>query len=385
MSSVNSLLQLFITAFHEKKLVKLTLGAKRIKAADLKNVFVKPVEIKAGYQLSFIYRHNTKDITKNFGIEEACDTLEKLLAESFFNADLFTLNHHYQLLQQNGKAKMITKPVTNAVSPNRQHDKQKQRIVATENNIYLQQLGITTTDGSVKKDMQDKYKQINRYVEIVEGIIKDITFDEPIHVVDMGSGKGYLTFALYDYLTNKLQLRVQMTGIEMREDLVNTCNSIASNASFTQLHFEKGTIADAVVTGTNILIALHACDTATDDAIYKGIETNAKVIIAAPCCHKQIRKEIRPDNILSAITKHGILLERQAEMVTDAIRSLLLEAFGYKTKVFEFIGTEHTPKNVMIAAVKSKQPVAKELYIEKVKSLKALFNIEQHYLETLLF
>jgi hypothetical protein len=135
-----------------------------------------------------------------------------------------------------------------------------------------------------------------------------------------------------------------------------------------------------------MLIALHACDTATDDAIYKGIQANAKVIICAPCCHKQIRKQMMPDNELKSITKHGILLERQAEIVTDSIRALILEAHGYKTKVFDFIATEHTPKNVMIAAVKNKvDKVDKDELLKKVSGLKGLFNIESHYLEKLLF
>jgi hypothetical protein len=134
-----------------------------------------------------------------------------------------------------------------------------------------------------------------------------------------------------------------------------------------------------------MLIALHACDTATDDAIYKGIQANAKVIICAPCCHKQIRKQMAPQNELKNITKHGILLERQAEIVTDTIRSLILEAYGYKTKVFEFIATEHTPKNVLIVGTKSeKNEAAKKESLDKVSGLKNLFNIKTHYLETLL-
>jgi hypothetical protein len=382
--AVHTFLQLILPAFQKQELVKLTLGGRRHKTGDLKNVFVKPVQLKSGNKLSFVYRYATRDVTKNLDDQEAYATIEQLLQDSFFNADLFTSSSHYQLLQQNDKAKIITKPASHSTTATHQHDKQKQRIVQAKNNIYLQQLGITTNDGIVKKDMQDKYKQINRYVEIIEGIIKDIDFGKTISVADMGSGKGYLTFALYDYLHNNLQLQATVSGIEMREDLVNTCNTIAAASGFKQLHFEKGTIAGTTLPATDMLIALHACDTATDDAIYKGIQANAKVIIVAPCCHKQVRKQMKPDNVLSSITRHGILLERQSEMVTDTIRALLLEAAGYKTKVFEFIGTEHTPKNVMIVGVRSSHAVAKEEQLEKVKALKALFNIQQHYLEKLL-
>lgn len=384
MATTGDFIKLLETAAAKNELVKLTLGGKRNKNSDLKNVFVKPVIIKAGNKLSFIYRHNTKDITKNLDTNEAISIIQKLLQEDFYNADLFTTENDVQLLQQNDKVKITAKPSSHNNNSNLQHDKQKQRIIKAANNIYLQKLGITTKEGLVKKEMQDKYKQINRYVEIIEGIIKDIDFGKKINVVDMGSGKGYLTFALYDYLKNTLQLHTTATGIEMRDDLVNTCNQIAAAAHFNTLHFTKGTIADTALTSTDMLIALHACDTATDDAIYKGIQANAKVIIAAPCCHKQIRKQMKPTNALSLVTKHGILLERQAEMVTDAIRALLLEASGYKTKVFEFIDTEHTPKNVMIVAVKSTHAFNKEEQLEKVKALKAMFNIEEHYLEKLL-
>lgn len=385
MASIAAFLEFITAAGKKEQLVKLTLGGKRNKESDLKNVFIKPVVLKTGNKLSFVYRHYTNDITKNFDAAEAIAVIDKLLKEDFYNADLFTTVNDYQLLQQNEKVKIITKPASHTNNILQQHDKQKQRIIKASNNIYLHKLGITTHDGVIKKDMQDKYKQINRYTEIIDGIVKDLPFKKSIDVVDMGSGKGYLTFALYDYLTNTLHQQASITGIEMRPDLVNTCNGIATAANFTDLHFVKGTIADATLPSSDILIALHACDTATDDAIYKGIQANAKVIIVAPCCHKQIRKQMKPDNVLSSITKHGILLERQAEMVTDSIRALLLEANGYKTKVFEFINLEHTPKNVMIVGVKNESiPATQNESIEKVKALKALFNIEQHYLEKLL-
>lgn len=382
--TIEQFLQYIRQYAENNRLVKITLGGKRNKDSDLKNIFVKPVILKTGKKLSFVYRHNTKDITKNFDTAEAVKTIDLHLKNDFYNADLLTTDNDYQLLQKNNNTKIITKPPSHITNAPQQHDKQKLRIIQSKNNIYLHQLGITTIDGVVKKDMQDKYKQINRYVEIIEGIIKDIDFGKKISVVDMGSGKGYLTFALYDYLTGKLQLEAGVTGIEMREDLINTCNNIAAASGFSSLHFKKGTIANISLPSTDILIALHACDTATDDAIFKGIEANAKVIIVAPCCHKQIRKQMKPQNVLSAITKHGILLERQSEMVTDTIRALLMEASGYKTRIFEFIGTEHTPKNVMIVGVKSDHAVNKEEPLEKVKALKALFNIEQHYLEGLL-
>ena len=373
--------------FKQQELIKISLGNRREKSADLQNVFVKPVLIKNTSKLAFTYRYPTKNNFKNYDLEEAMIVLEKMLQTDFFNADVFTVQNdlHFAFNKDN-IVKLVTKPASLSVKPDAmQHDRQKNRIVDAANATYLNQLGITTAEGLVKKDMQDKYKQINHYVEIIDGIIRDINFEKEITVADMGCGKGYLTFALYDYLQNKIKTKATVYGIEIREDLVNKCNSIAESTGYKGLHFMKGTIQDASLPSIDMLIALHACDTATDDAIYKGIQANAKVIICAPCCHKQIRKQMAPDNELKSITKHGILLERQAEMVTDAIRALLLETHGYKTKVFDFIATEHTPKNVMIAAVKNAAgKFDKDDSLKKVTALKKLFNLEYHYLEKLL-
>jgi tRNA A58 N-methylase Trm61 len=386
-NQLQSFLQKISEGFNQDQLIKITLGNKREKTADLKNVFIKPVKIKNAAKLSFTYRNPTQDIFKNYDVKESLILIEKMLQTDFFNADLFTSANDIHLsIDKNELVKIITKPATLTIKTGMQlHDKQKNRIVDSATAVYLKALGITTAERAVKKDMQDKFKQINRYVEIIEGIIKDIDFGNNITVADMGSGKGYLTFALYDYLTNTLKKEATITGIELRDDLVKKCNHIANNAGYGKLKFEKGTIQDAAIPTIDMLIALHACDTATDDAIYKGIQANAKVIICAPCCHKQIRRQMAPENELKNITKHGILLERQAEIVTDSIRALILEAHGYKTKVFEFIATAHTPKNVLIVGTKTnRNETEKQASLDKVAGLKKLFNIKNHYLETLL-
>jgi hypothetical protein len=368
-------------------LVKLSFGSVRNKQSHLKNVYVKPVLIKNKQQLSFVYRYADKDITKNYLSEEAYEVILQLLEQDFFNADLFTTTGNSFLLQQkNGAIKIRTKAATFSAPCNTlQHDKQKTRLIAP-NAPYLYPLGISTADGQVKKDGQDKYKQINHFTEVVAGVLKNIHLPESLTVTDMCSGKGYLTFALYDYLKNTLKLSPWVTGIELREQLVQKCNEMATTCNFETLHFKTGSIAATALTHTDILIALHACDTATDEAIYKGISAGASVILCAPCCHKQIRKQMEPGDILKLITRHGILMERQAEMVTDSIRALILEAYGYKTSVFDFIATEHTPKNVMIAAVKrdaiSQQKQQEKL--QQVTDLKKLFGIKEHYLEKLM-
>lgn len=384
MTKLDEFLEQVSTAAVSKTLIKISIGHVREKASYLKKVFAKSVMIKDKLMLSFVYRYADKDVTKNFTIEESLTTIKKLLQDFFYNAELYTATQtNYFTQDEKGKERIVTKlsdikkDVTIA-----SHNKQKKRLIQA-NAFYLKELDITSADGLVKAAMQHKYKQINRYVEIIDGILKNVKVDNDFSVVDMGSGKGYLTFALYDFLQQK-NIAASVKGIELREDLVVKCNNIAQLAKFKNLTFEKGSIQEIILPVVDMLIALHACDTATDDAIAKGIKANATYIICAPCCHKQIRKQMAPTNALKLITKHGILLERQAEMVTDTIRALILEAHGYKTKVFDFIEEEDTPKNVLIVGTKAISPdsIFKE-NMDKVKSLKEMFGIKEHYLETL--
>ncbi len=374
-------------SLNNKDFIKITVSDKRNKENDLKNVSAKVVSLKSGIKLSFVYRYPTKDITKNHDFNESVQLLKEMMENEFLRADLFTTKNDYHLVinKKNNTAAITQKPSTNNQLPPLSHDKTKFRSISTVNNIYLFELGITTPEGKIKTDKNDKFRQINKYIEILDGIIKSSDLPFSFTVADMGSGKGYLTFALYDYLANTLHLNPVITGVEFREELVEKCNSVAQKSGFENLSFKKGSIETSDFLPSDILVALHACDTATDEAIYRGIKANSKIIICAPCCHKQVRKQMNPSNEMKTITKHGILEERQAEIVTDAIRSLILEAHGYKTKVFEFISTEHTPKNVLIVGIQvgKKTTINKEL-LEQVHNLKLMFGIEFHYLEKLL-
>ncbi|MCX6269409.1 MAG: SAM-dependent methyltransferase [Bacteroidetes bacterium] len=367
----------------DKALIKLVLSSQRNHSSDLKSIIISLVEIKKGIRMNFVYRHKTKDITKNYDIKEAIDLIMKALLDDFFNADLFSSHETFRLLMtSHGKVKIRSNtPVIQPVA-SLHHDRQKDRIISAKNNIYLRELGILNSNFEVRNNMNDKYLQINKYIELMEPFIGELELPEGFHVADMGSGKGYLTFALYDYLTSILGKSPVITGVESRKELVKLSNGIAEMAGFSQLKFICGTIQEVALEKIDILIALHACDTATDDAIFRGITSGASLIVCAPCCHKQIRKEFRVSNELKAITKYGILEERQAEIITDGIRALILEANGYKTKVFEFISTEHTPKNVMIVGRKIKgQPAARKKSLESIRAVKAFFGIEKHYLE----
>jgi SAM-dependent methyltransferase len=362
--------------------VKLSLGHYKGAEPDLKNIIVKKIIIKREDKLSFTYRYKTRDIVKNYPFEEGLGRIEQALDQGFHAATLFTtaFDLNYETM------KKIDPTHTEAPSTN--HDKAKKRLIEGAGKPWLHDLNITDESGVVYKAAQDKFRQINKYVEILDGLIRNLPAGEVKKIVDMGSGKGYLTFALYDHLHNTLKMDAQVTGVEFRPDLVNLCNKIARSSGFDALHFVEGSIAGYKADDTNILIALHACDTATDDAIAKGVRAGAELIVVAPCCHKQIRSEMEKQkarNDLDFLLKYGIFTERQAEMVTDGLRALILEYFGYTTKVFEFIGGEHTPKNVMIVGTKNpKAKMQDPAILARINAAKAYFGIERHHLEKML-
>jgi SAM-dependent methyltransferase len=372
-------------SLRDETFVKLSLGNYKGSDETLKNIYAKCVLIKKEPRVSLTFRHKTRDITKNHTFEEFGSLLQQWVGQDFHVAGLQTLGADIRLeVHQSGKTTLKKTTVEGRENPSLEHDKNKNRLIQPKNKGYLHDLLITDQQGVVYSNAQDKFRQINHYIEILSGLIREIPPRNEIRVADMGSGKGYLTFALYDYLQNVLQVNAQVTGVEFRADLVDMCNRIAHNSGFEKLHFEEGTIENFDSSNTNILIALHACDTATDDAIYKGIKAGADLIVVAPCCHKQIRRQIeqhKVDNNVSFLTRHGIFLERQAEMVTDGIRAMVLEYFGYKTKIFEFISDAHTPKNVMIVGVKGAKPQANAL--QKIRDAKQYFGIEYHHLERL--
>lgn len=373
--------------------VKMGITKPTPKAGDLKSVDIRLITVKRELKLSFTYHHKTKDIVKNHSTEESFPILAKLIADSFTSAKLFTLKNDILLLKQGKSYEVTHHGATQTQTLDTSHDRAKNRIVPAgegSDKSYLHALGLTDASGEVLKSAQDKFRQINKYIEILDALIKQMPkASGPVRVTDMGSGKGYLTFALYDHLANTLKLPAEVTGIEYRKDMVDLCNSIAAKSNFTGLKFTEGTIADTKIDGTHIVIALHACDTATDDAIAKAIKANASLIVTAPCCHKQVRRGMKTANThsLNFMLKFGTYEEKMAEMLTDALRAQYLELSNYTTNLFEFIGAEHTPKNVMITAVRNATPLsanAREHIQTTIQNAKAHFGLKTHHLETLL-
>ena len=384
---IEQYIQTIQESIFDNTFIKISLGNYKGSEVDLKNIYIKRILIKKEEKLSFTFRYKTRDIVKNYAIAEGITLVETYLQTGFRVGMLFTNEFELSLEHLNNQKVILreTESLNKKIKVSLEHDRPKKRLIQTTEKSYLHELKITDLSGNVYKNAQDKYRQINHYVDILSSLIKELPDRDLLKVVDMGSGKGYLTFALYDYLTNILQKNTSIIGVEFRPDMVELCNGIAQKTGFENLNFVQGTIEDYDSADTNILIALHACDTATDDAISKGISAQADLIVVAPCCHKQIRREMEKNkakNDLDFLLKYGIFMERQAEMVTDGIRALILEYFGYKTKVFEFISDAHTPKNVLIVGIKGKtNPKKQEEILLKIKATKEYFGIGYHHLE----
>lgn len=366
--------------------VKLTLG--NYKGADehLQKILVRLVNTRKGRRLFFLYRGDTRDTAKNFDNKTGVALIGEALETGFHSGHLFTTANDYQLdIGKKGKSRLnIAKP-TFKTAPPLEHDREKTAQI-DPNSSYLKLLGISDDSGRVRDREQNKWRQINKFVEVLASLVDKSELKErkELRIVDMGSGKGYLTFAAYDYFKNIREVEVQITGVDTKRELVDLCNGIAAASQFDGLNFVVGTIGDYDVGEVNILIALHACNTATDDAIYKGITAQADLIVMAPCCHQEIRPQTKPPEMFRDILKHGVMLERTAETITDGLRSLLLERSGYSTKLFEFVSTEHTPKNNMLVGTRLKRPIHAEPFNRQITEIKNLYGIKKHHLEALL-
>jgi SAM-dependent methyltransferase len=370
-------LGLLRTAVQAGALTKLTLGKHRGADATLRNLHVRPVALNSGPHLAFVWRHDTRDITKNHPPAEALALLEPLIGADFLDAHLFTATQVAQLeCQPDGAARLSLKsvaPATPAEPPSAAvHNRPKAHLIPADA-PWLHALGITNERGHAREGMAGKFRQIQKFTELLSHLLAEagLPADRPLRVVDMGCGKGYLTFAVGALLGD----RASVQGIEARPDLVDLCNRVAREQGLaTRLTFVAGNITDTPLPAADVLIALHACDTATDDALAKGIAAGAALLVVSPCCQKELRPQLSAPPVLADALHHGIFQERQAEFVTDALRAQLLEWAGYRTKVFEFVSTEHTAKNLMIAAIKAR-PAGDSAAAARLREFAAFYGI----------
>ena len=372
-------------SIENKSFERLILSQYKGDLADLEKMTFRMIELQGQATLSCLYHHTTQDITKNYAIAEGLEKIAELLNLSK-QANLFTLDQDMQLKKNKKKAMLnIQKKQASATKVEQhQHNREKQRYVQQQS-PFLKHLGITDEKGQIIPSMARKWKQINKFIEIFSNAYEQIdASQQELNIVDFGSGKGYLTFALYDYLLAQHKTPL-ITGVELRSNLVGFCQNVADQVGFNHLDFFEGDVRSYQPAKLDLMIALHACDIATDFAIHTGIRLNASMIMCAPCCHKELRPQLKSPEVLQPMLQFGIHAGQQAEMLTDTLRALLLKAYGYETKVFEFVALEHTSKNKMILATKRKdiqQPDPK--IMQQIQALKAMYGIEKQSLELLL-
>jgi SAM-dependent methyltransferase len=369
-----------------QSLVKLVLAKYVGEETGLQQIAIRPVTLRGVAHLSFTYRYKTRDVTKNLKPEAAVAMVGDLLGTSFRNAHLLTTAETVELAtNRRGEVTLNRSKAATAVTPSSDHNRSKPRYVPLDR-PFLAALGVTDGQGRLIPAMSRKWKQIDKFVEVFAGALESSTLADvrTLRVMDFGAGKGYLTFALHDYLHNTLHVDAQVMGVELRPDLVQLCNDAATNLGMAGLRFEQGDVTHYAADAIDIMIALHACDTATDHAIHMGIKAGAAIIICAPCCHKEVRPQLLSPPPLRAILRHGVHLGQESDMVTDGLRALLLEANGYAAQVFEFISLEHTSKNKMILAVRRATSVSPTPLLEQVDEVKRFYGIRELCLERLL-
>lgn len=373
-------------SLEQNTFVKLVLGKYRGEGSELKRVLVRELTVTGEQRLSLIYCYKTREVTKNATVATGVETIGELIGDPFMSAHLFSLTEDVQIeFSRKGKCRWSSSKARHNAVPSKKHDRDKSRLL-DPGNPFLTALGITDEEGRIIPSMARKLKQINKFLEIFQHAFESsrISKTDDVHVVDFGSGKGYLTFAMHDLLRNSHNVQAQVSGIELREDLVHFCNEAAKKLAIDSLCFYQGDVSSYLPETIQIMVALHACDTATDQAIYLGIRSGAEIIMCAPCCHKQIRQQICIPAVMAPVLKFGVHLGQEAEMVTDSLRALLLEAYGYTTQLLEFVSLEHTSKNKMLLAIKRDTTADREDLLTKIDKIKDFYGIREHYLETLL-
>lgn len=357
----------------------------------LERVLGRLVDLRGEVNLSLSLREAKRDTTQNLPRAAVPAWLAEQVPARFHSAVLETTDRVWQLSRSpRGDLRLGSHRVTTPrAAPSRAHDAVKSTPLDASARPWLVQLGLTQPDGRVRASMADKHRQLARYLEIFTHLVRDCGWKEgdAITLADLGSGKGYLTFGVWHLCNRVLGLSATVTGVELRPELVEQANTVARAIGAERLNFIAGSIEAAELPAPlDAFIALHACNTATDDAIRRGIDAGAKLIVVSPCCHQEVRPQLGRPEPLAPVLAHGILAERMSEWVTDGLRALHLEAAGYSTKVIEFVASEHTPRNLLIAGVKRAtiDPAAGARAVAEIRQLKTFFGIEHHALDPLL-
>jgi len=371
----------------EEKFIKIVFSDK--KNGNFSKIIIKPLSLKAGKNIQIESFKDNKAFHKNIelnNLQEIENTLKEYI-ENFKQILLQIENLDISFMKK--KERFIKKEnKNNLIKNSNEHNKKKQYILNEGDKIdFLIELGLMSAEGKILKSSYSKFKQINKYLEFIDDVIEELKskklIDNHINILDFGCGKSYLTFALYYYLKHyRKDLSFSIVGLDLKKDVIEFCNKLAQKLNYENLQFLNGNIKDYDRTlEVDLVFSLHACNNATDYSLEKALSLNAKAILAVPCCHHEFFEKIQKnknskfyDN-LKIMADNGIALDKFASLATDSFRSLALELCGYKTKMIEFIDMEHTPKNILIKAIKSKSSNLKEKLIEYSK-LKEFLGIQ---------
>jgi len=336
------------------------IGSGRRHNAEVKwrRVELRPVQIKAGRHLQVVEYDERQAHTRNVGYtDEAGAAVDDLLAIPFSNWHLKSTVGEIQVrITRKGEAQ-VHRTAERTADQSLGHNRAKQRLLDADDTFW-QAVGIAGADGKVKPTRQDKYRQVEEFIRELDTVLKPelVPAGRPLRVVDLGCGNAHLSFAAYRYLTKTRGLQVDLIGVDVKRQARERNNALAAELGWDGIRFVEGTIAEAPVEGADVVLALHACDTATDDALARAVAWGAPVVLAAPCCHHDIQTQLKAHptpGAFAMVTRHGILRERLGDILTDAFRAALMRMAGYRVEVVEFVPSQHTPRNTMLRAIRT--------------------------------
>ena len=376
MNQIEELLKRVLTSL----LVDMVISGAR-GGVDFIKIKVRPVMIRDSLYFQ-VSRYTDKQVFhENMTAEDALETLSGWILHDFRQAQIRMQDEMVTVLvSKKGKATVKSKKAACIETQNLEHNRKKQYIIEEGTAVpFMIDLGVMTESGKIIRTRYDKYRQINRFLEFIEDILPELPTDRTVHIIDFGCGKSYLTFAMYYYLKVLKHYDIRITGLDLKQKVIEDCQALADRYGYDGLQFLCGDIADYNGTDeVDMVVTLHACDTATDYALYKAVKWHASVILSVPCCQHELNRKMQCET-LSGAFQYGLIKERTAALMTDAMRGQLLEMKGYKTQLLEFIDMEHTPKNILIRGVKSKgllPKAARKQQMENYQKCRDFFGAE---------
>ncbi len=376
MNQIEELLKRVLTSL----LVDMVISGAR-GGGDFIKIKVRPVMIRDSLYFQ-VSRYTDKQVFhENMTAEDALETLSGWILHDFRQAQIRMQDEMVTVLvSKKGKATVKSKKAACIETQNLEHNRKKQYIIEEGTAVpFMIDLGVMTESGKIIRTRYDKYRQINRFLEFIEDILPELPTDRTVHIIDFGCGKSYLTFAMYYYLKVLKHYDIRITGLYLKQKVIEDCQALADRYGYDGLQFLCGDIADYNGTDeVDMVVTLHACDTATDYALYKAVKWHASVILSVPCCQHELNRKMQCET-LSGAFQYGLIKERTAALMTDAMRGQLLEMKGYKTQLLEFIDMENTPKNILIRGVKSKgllPKAARKQQMENYQKCRDFFGAE---------